>query len=242
MGGKSRNINFHSDASKYIENILPIEVASFPGLSFTNISYKTSPYYGLTVKEYLQKFNSKFSAVIFGVNSPSIFYKSETEIFQSYTNLFKDLYKDTKFEFIFLSTVFPQRKDLYNEPLFKGKSNFNQYLNTYSGTPTFDVEVKDSDGGSHVIKIVTVNMTEILPPLKMNESHFYCKDNADGVHFNARYLELYLFKLKDIYSATMDSLVEVNSRKERYRKHRAHRKSRVLSSEELISKFGNIEI
>ena len=107
MGGKSRNINFHSDASKYIENILPIEVASFPGLSFTNIHHKTSlgsqgPNCGLTVRKYLQKFKfSKFSAVIFGVNSPSTFYKSEEDIFQCYSDLFKTLYKDTKFEFIF---------------------------------------------------------------------------------------------------------------------------------------------
>ena len=134
VGGRKGDPDFHRHSQEYINEILPCEVASLPGLSFENISRKkltAGLHSGSTVSSFLQQFKfNKFSAAIIGCNSPHQFYKKPEELIECYKNMFRNLYNNTACSVIFLATVFPQRIDMctQNQRLLEGKTSLTTFF------------------------------------------------------------------------------------------------------------------
>lgn len=198
MGGKLGDPDFAIKAYAFIQEIIPSKVICIPGLSRRNIKNNRATFgaaAGMTIREALLHFGDhKVSADIFLTNDPDLFLLPPELVLKEYIGLVRQLYQDTDFEVLFMTTVFGLRRELGSAKAL-GRSEFNRFLVDHISDPEYRVDIRSRAGVSHQLMIKVVDMTNIVPIHDLKSREYFCKDNNDGTHLNAKYVEIYLRKL-----------------------------------------------
>lgn len=232
MGRDFHSINHHCcivgqdhrirEARDYINTIVPLEVASYPGLDLKNMYTKKcpdEPFYDKFLFQFIdwatQQDNFSGILALFLLCNDKVFFQEPADFcpgvaVRDYLDLLQTyLEKVTaldKIKLIVLSTVIFRQSDFVDpSDYFCRKTSFNRAFLEVQNTDGYKIKLKGS-----VVPYVVIDMNTILPEKRMQETKFYCHkevEKANGrlhcIHIKAKYMEKYLVALRKIYDQYM---------------------------------------
>ena len=194
VGGRVGDPDFRNKAHAYIQEILPCDVTSFPGLTISQLDTFIAPggkNKGKTVAEVLaSKSDGVYSACILGGNDKNFFLRDPATALKKYLNHLERLYWNTNFEVIFITTVFSRRSEMRDKLLMEARKNFNEFMKNHQQDPRYVIK----NSADREVAWRVVDMTGIIKPGDLKNDKYFC-EKPDGTHFNAIYMEEYLREL-----------------------------------------------
>ena len=183
-----------------------IVTISFPGLNTYKIkSNKLIPggdFKGYSIKQSLQHFkNATMSSLIFGSNDwKKLFKNNAEEAVSKFFDIIQDIYNNTNFNIVFISTIFPRKEMLVaDENVYRcNVQEFNDCLINKIGIK--ELRIKNLDGKLVVLKWRIINMSEVLAYEKMISPKMYCNICRNQIHiqgiYSQKFLELLIQAIK----------------------------------------------
>ena len=199
--------------SDYVNNIMTIHIASYPGLHLDNIRNKrclSGPYKGLTVTDFIFKCcaDPNFSgtlANLFLCNDSKLISKNENPMakVKEYLRKLGQLYETVsgieKVDFIILSTALHRQADFDSPSYLAKKIEFNRCLASASKNRDCYIKINNKKVAFEII-----DMDRFFPVEKMKVNDFYCRGwwEAPGnkIHIRGSFLENYVVTLKKLHS------------------------------------------
>ena len=220
--------NFAQEVRQFINKIRPLQIASFPGLNtkkmlggvWTNSEnpvlqfpkYLTpskipgGPFKDSTIKEAIKKCkDTKYIGFIYGSNNRNYFDKNLSPR-EGVKMFFKELtmiLQDTKFEAVFVSTIFPREADVNDEgELVTNIKEFNNILLAPQSKydKDFKIWINSENSEKRLLKWEIVDMTKNLPYDDIKNDIYFCEQNKtkrykDKIHVNGKVLFKFYKKL-----------------------------------------------
>ena len=216
-GYKAESINFR-------DNIRPADVISVSGLNTQKllnqewdknfppklVPLNTMPYIishgkfkNNTIIDVVKNYSdAKYICLLYGSNNRNFFnhtYPPEIAVDMLFTEI-KMLLKESAFEAVFISCIFPGSRDCVNQKLTSNVKIFNELLLSEKSRREQKYVIKGKN--NKIIKWVPIPIQNILPYENIHELKYFCSKNyflpkskQDLVHINAKYLTLFYCQL-----------------------------------------------
>ena len=216
MGGDINGIE------EYVNNILTIKIATYPGLNLNNLKTKVclaGPNRGLTVKEFIQKCctDNDFSGTLASMmlcNDSELIAKNWSaevkvkEYLENLGNFYESITGFEKVNFIVMTTALHRQADFNSPSYLAKKRQFNRCPAQSHQKGEFTIRVKD-----RYLPFSVIDMDEFLPVENMSYNDVYCRGRwehqGNKIHIRGPYLEGYMKSLKRLHS----KMCEKNRRK-----------------------------
>lgn len=258
--------NFAKEVKEFINNIRPLEIVSFPGLNTKRLlggvwtdtinpvlkfpTYLTpaeipgESFKNKTIANVIQQCNDKkYIGFIYGSNNRN-FFEKKLPPREGVKMLFKELnviLQNTKFEAVFISTIFPRDADINEKgELMTNIKEFNDILLSPQSKldNDFKIIINTENDEKRLIKWEVVDITQILPYEDINNDVHFCEQNKtkrrkDKVHVNGKVLFKFYMKL--------DTAIKKYKRKKyKYRNKKLSYKAKRKQKKGLVSENANI--